>query len=82
MNNSFLALYVGYLAIAGSLLYVAWQGTETGSVGKPCLDAIVKVGELAGDPVATQVAEQDQNQKCEHMMKYDMAVGHMLRVSN
>lgn len=82
MNNVFVALYVCYFVLFGSLIYAAVQGTETGSVGKPCMDAIEKVGNLAADPIARLAAEQDQDQKCKRMMKYDLAVSHMVPAPN
>jgi hypothetical protein len=82
MNNITVALYVCYFAIFGSLIYIAVQGTEEGSVGKPCYDAILKMGEVANDPIARVAAEQDQNQKCENMVKYNVAVSHMVPAPN
>jgi hypothetical protein len=78
MNNPLVALYVCYLALAVGLLYVAWQGTEAGSVGKPCFDALLKIGDVAGDPAATRDAQQDQEVKCKAMMNYDMAIYRMV----
>jgi len=81
MNNPFVALYVCYFAIAGGLLYIAWQGTELGSVGKPCLDAILKTGDLATDPQTRLAAEQDQQVKCDREERYVKAVSALIPVA-
>ena len=80
MNNPFVALYVCYLAIAGCLLYTAWQGTEMGSVGKPCLDAIIKTADVAVDPQVRLAAEQDQQVKCDREVQYAKAVSALIPI--
>jgi len=80
MNNPLVALYVCYLTIVGGLFYIVWQGTEMGSVGKPCVDAILKTGDVAADPQARLAAEQDQQMKCDREERYAKAVGALIPV--